>query len=67
VDVPATARAAAHAGLAALEGQKGPTYDSLVFAGAIILWHLGREGSLRAAADRVRAALDSGKAANRMR
>jgi anthranilate phosphoribosyltransferase len=50
-----------------LEGQKGPTYDSLVFAGAIILWHLGREGSLRAAAERVRAALDSGKAVSRMR
>jgi anthranilate phosphoribosyltransferase len=67
VDVRATASAAAQVGLAALEGQKGPTYDSLVFAGAIILWHLGREGSLRAAAERVRAALDSGKAVSRMR
>ncbi len=67
VDVRATALAAAQAGMAALEGAKGPTYDSLVFAGALVLWHLGREGSLRAAADRVRSALDSGRAAKRVR
>jgi anthranilate phosphoribosyltransferase len=67
VDVQATAKAAAHAGLAALEGARGPTYDSLVFSGALILWHLGRENSLAAAADRVRAALDSGRTARRVR
>lgn len=67
VDVPATARAAAQAGMAALEGAKGPTYDSLVFSGALVLWHLGREDSLHAAADRVRMALDSGAAAARVR
>jgi anthranilate phosphoribosyltransferase len=67
VDVSATARAAAQAGLAALEGAKGPTYDSLVFAGALVLWHLGRAPSMAGAADRVRAALDSGKAARRVR
>jgi len=67
VDVPATAKAAAQAGMAALEGARGPTYDSLVFSGALILWHLGRERSLGAAADRVRAALDSGAAARRLR
>jgi anthranilate phosphoribosyltransferase len=67
VDVQATALAAAQAGTAALEGFKGPSYDSLVFAGALVLWHLGRERSLRGAAERVRAVLDSGKAAQRVR
>jgi anthranilate phosphoribosyltransferase len=67
VDVPATAKAAAQAGMAALEGSRGPTYDSLVFAGALILWHLGREQTLQAGADRMRAALDSGAAARRLR
>ncbi|NBC47917.1 MAG: anthranilate phosphoribosyltransferase [Gammaproteobacteria bacterium] len=67
VDVGATAKAAAQAGMAALEGQRGPTYDSLVFAGALILWHLGREQTLSAGADRIRAVLDSGAAAQRLR
>ncbi|MBK1643963.1 anthranilate phosphoribosyltransferase [Thiocapsa imhoffii] len=67
VDVQATAQAAAQAGLAALEGARGPTYDSLVCGGALILWHLGREGSLAAAADRIRSVLDSGRAAKRVR
>lgn len=67
VDVPATARAAAQAGLAALEGTRGPTYDSLVFSGALVLWHLGREPSLAAAAARIRKALDAGDAARRIR
>ncbi|MBN2887044.1 MAG: anthranilate phosphoribosyltransferase [Chromatiaceae bacterium] len=67
VDVPATAEAAAAAGLAALEGQNGPTYDSLVFSAALVLWHLGRERSLKEAAARVREALDSGRAARRVR
>ncbi|MBK1702237.1 anthranilate phosphoribosyltransferase [Thiococcus pfennigii] len=67
VDVGATAQAAARAGLAALGGAKGPTYDSLVFSAALILWHLGRSDSLRAAAERVRAVLDSGAAAERIR
>lgn len=67
VDVQATARAAAQAGLAALEGARGPTYDSLVFSGALVLWHLGRTDNLRVAADRIRSALDSGRAARRVR
>jgi anthranilate phosphoribosyltransferase len=67
VDVKATAQAAARAGMAALEGARGPTYDSLVFSGALVLWHLGREHTLHAAADRIRAALDSGAAAQRLR
>ena len=67
VDVEATAQAAAEVGLAALDGAKGPTYDSLVCTGALILWHLGRERSLEVAADRVRDVLDSGRAARRVR
>ncbi|WPL16230.1 Anthranilate phosphoribosyltransferase [Thiorhodovibrio winogradskyi] len=67
VDVRATAAAAAEAGRRALAGEPGPTYDSLVFAGALVLWHLGREKSLPAAADRIRAALDSGVVTQRLR
>lgn len=66
VDVQATAVAAAQAGMAALKGTRGPSYDSLVFAGALVLWHLGRESTLQAGADRIRAALDSGAAAQRL-
>lgn len=67
VDVAATAAAAARVGIAALEGERGATYDSLVLSGALILWHLGREASLQAAADRIRGVLDSGRAARRLR
>jgi anthranilate phosphoribosyltransferase len=67
VDVEATAQAAAEAGLAALDGAKGPTYDSLVCTGALILQHLGRERSLEVAADHIRDVLDSGRAARRVR
>jgi anthranilate phosphoribosyltransferase len=67
VDVHAAAQAAAEAGLAALNGETGAMYDSLVFGGALILWHLGREASLAVAADRLRDVLDSGRAAERVR
>lgn len=67
VDIEATARAAAAAGMAALRGEKGATYDSLVLGASLILHHLGRAASLAAAADRVRAALDSGRAASRVK
>lgn len=67
VDIKATAEAAARAGLAALQGEKGATYDSLLLTASLILHHLGRAPSLQAAADQVRAALDSGKAHARVR
>jgi anthranilate phosphoribosyltransferase len=67
VDIPATARAAAAAGLAALQGERGPTYDSLVLGGALILSHVGRHGALSDAADHVRRVLDSGRAVQRVR
>ena len=67
VDREATAQAAARAGMAALRGEKGATYDSLVLAGGLILHHVGKAASLPAAADKVRAALDSGRAAARVK
>jgi anthranilate phosphoribosyltransferase len=67
VDIQATAAAAAEAGIAALNGRRGPTYDALVYAGAMILWHLGKVASLAAGAQRVRDVLDSGAAAARLR
>ncbi|NWG87180.1 MAG: anthranilate phosphoribosyltransferase [Hydrogenophilaceae bacterium] len=67
VDVQATAQAAAEAGLEALCGNRGATYDSLVLGAALILHHLGRAKTLSEAADKARAALDSGKAAKRVK
>lgn len=62
VDSNALARVAAEQGLAALKGERGLMYDSLVYVGAIALTHLQRYTSLVEAADAVRASLDSGKA-----
>ena len=62
LDAPAVAKAAAQAGMAALAGQPGATRDCLVYGAALCLWHLGRHGNLRSAADAARAALDRGKA-----
>lgn len=67
VDIPDTAKAAAGAGMDALNGKQGPTYDSLVYSGAILLNHLGKHSDLASAADHIRSVLDSGKAANRVR
>jgi len=61
------AKAAATAGLAALEGTSGPTRDALVYGAALCLWHLGRADSLRQAAELARQALDSGKARAHLR
>ena len=67
VDVKATAQAAAEAGMAALCGNKGATYDSLVLGAAMVLHHVGRAKTLAEAADMARAALDSGQAAKRVK
>ncbi|MHB1352259.1 MAG: anthranilate phosphoribosyltransferase [Thiobacillus sp.] len=67
IDIKATARAAAEAGILALKGDRGPTYDSLVLAGAIILHHVGRAASVADAATQIRTVLDSGTAAARVR
>ena len=65
VDAHAIAGAAARAGIEALEGKPGATFDSLVYGAALCLWHLNRQPSLAKAADTVRAALVSGKALKR--
>jgi len=56
------ASAAAERGLAALQGEAGATRDSMVYGGALVLFHLRHHGSLAAAAEAVRGALDSGRA-----
>lgn len=66
-DIQAGAHKAAELGLAALHGEKGPSYDSLVYSGAIILHQLGKTGSMKQGADALRALLDSGRAASRVR
>jgi len=62
VDLEAAARAAASAGLEALQATPGPARDSLVYAAAIMLRHLGKHESLQAAAMAVREVLDNGAA-----
>lgn len=64
-DVDAAAAATAEAGISALKGNKGTSYDSLVYSCAIVLAHTGRAESLAAAADKVRKILDSGEAYTR--
>ena len=61
-DVDAAAACTAEAGIAALKGNKGISYDSLVYSCAIVLAHTGRAENLSAAADMVRKTLDSGEA-----
>ncbi len=64
-DVDAAAAATAEAGIAALKGNKGTSYDSLLYSCAIVLAHTGRAENLSAAADKVRRILDSGEAYSR--
>lgn len=61
-DSAATAKAAAEAGLAALDGAPGLTRDALTYGAANILWHLKHYESIPAAAQAVRELLDSGQA-----
>ena len=67
MDIDAAAEAAAATGVAALGGQAGPAHDSLVYAAAIVLHHLGRHESLASAADAVRRVLASGEALARFK
>ena len=62
VDAGAIAAEAARAGIEALGGKPGATFDSLVYGATLCLWHLNRHPSLAKAADAVREALESGKA-----
>lgn len=67
LDTAAIAAESARQGLAALSGERGPVYDSLLYAAALVLHHLGRTDSLADAGDRVRSVLDAGRAAQRLR
>ena len=62
VDGLAIARAAAEAGLGALDGAPGPARDSLVYAAALVLRHTGRARELHDGAALARSALDDGRA-----
>ena len=55
-------RHAAELGIAALQDEPGLARDSLVYAAAIALFHVGRHDSLPQAADAARAAIASGDA-----
>lgn len=63
----AAAKFAAESCLATLTGESGPIRDGLIYAGAMILWHLGRYETPSAAAGVVRETLDSGKVLERMK
>jgi anthranilate phosphoribosyltransferase len=67
LDSPGVAKMAAEAGLAALAGEPGATRDCLVYGAALCLWHLGRHGSVKSAADAVRSVLDNRKALEHLR
>ena len=66
-DVSGAANIAAETGIRALQGEKGPSYDSLVYSCALILWHTGRAGSISQAADQIRQVLDKGTAYKHLR
>ena len=61
-DAVAVAKMAADAGIAALNGTKGSTYDALVYSAAIALWHLKKYADIKDAANKVREVLDNGNA-----
>lgn len=61
-DADAVAKMAADAGISALNGTKGSTYDALVYSAAIALWHLNKYNDIKEAADKVRDVLNNGTA-----
>ena len=65
-DVKRGAEKAAEYGMAALSGEPGATYDSLVYAGSLVLRHLGRAKDLATAGEVLRDVLDSGRALKRV-
>lgn len=67
VDSNELARISAEMGMAAMQGEKGLMYESLVYSASICLNHLGRYDSIQDAADAVRAVLDSGAALEKLK
>ncbi len=66
LDVNAVAKVAAEEGIKALQGEKGPTRDGLIYSAALCLWHIKRYESLSTSAQAVKEVLDSGKAYSRL-
>jgi len=66
-DADAVARQAAAAGIAALKGETGATYDSFVMGAAMALWCTGKAASLSEGAAAARQALSSGEAWQRLK
>jgi anthranilate phosphoribosyltransferase len=62
VDAAAIAAEAAGAGVRALQGKTGATFDALVYGAALCLWHLRRHPTLTEAANVARRVLQSGQA-----
>jgi anthranilate phosphoribosyltransferase len=62
VNIEELATKAAEVGISALQGGQGPARDCLIYSAAIMLTHMGVEKNLKNSANKVRAALDSGKA-----
>ncbi|PWQ94083.1 anthranilate phosphoribosyltransferase [Leucothrix pacifica] len=62
VDGDALAAVSAQLGVAALSGERGMMYDSMVYAGSIVLTHLECFESMNEAANAVRQVLDNGAA-----
>ncbi len=61
-DADAVAKMAADAGIAALNGEPGSSYDALVYSAAIALWHVKKADNIKDAANKVRQVLDDGSA-----
>ncbi len=61
-DVRVAAKIAAEVGVAALGGEQGSSYDALVYAGALALWHMKKSDNLSDAATQIREVLDNGTA-----
>lgn len=57
-----TAQQTVELALAALSGQSGPAFDSLVLGAGMALWHCGLLSSAKQAADHVRQVINSGRA-----
>ncbi len=67
INADAASSAAAKEGLAALKGQAGMAYDSLLYNASIVLLHRKRFGSLATAADEVSKVLKSGAVIDRLK
>lgn len=66
-DIDALSGLCAEKGLDALNGKEGPLLDAAIAGTAMILWHIRKESSLAAAADKARQVIASGEALSRLK